>query len=55
MPYILKEVQASGKKGFKVCKKSNPEKCFSKEPLPKARAIKQRVAIILSQKIRHTK
>jgi hypothetical protein len=49
MPYILKEVRQDGKTGYKVCKKQNPERCFSNEPLPKERAVKQRTAIILSE------
>lgn len=49
MPYILKEVRQEGKTGYKVCKKQNPERCFSHDPLPKERAIKQRTAIILSE------
>lgn len=49
MPYILKEVRQDGQTGYKVCKKQNPERCFSAAPLPKERAIKQRTAIILSE------
>ena len=52
MPYIIKEVTGEDKKktkGYKVCKKDNPEKCFSKTPLPKERAEKQRTAIIISE------
>ncbi len=49
MPYILKEAQKEGKKGFKVCKKDEPKKCFSKNPLPKETAQRQRTAIILSE------
>jgi hypothetical protein len=45
MPYILKEVG----EGYKVCKKDNPKRCFSKDPIPKERAVKQRTAIILSE------
>jgi hypothetical protein len=45
MPYIIK----SSKDGFKVCKKSNTDECFSKEPLPLERAKKQRVAIIINE------
>lgn len=53
MPYIIKEVteekDKKKTKGYKVCKKDNPEKCFSKTPLPKERAEKQRTAIIISE------
>lgn len=45
MPYIIK----SSKQGFKVCKKSKTDECFSKEPLPLERAKKQRVAIIINE------
>lgn len=45
MPYIIK----SSKQGFKVCKKSNTDECFSKDPLPLERAKKQRVAIIINE------
>jgi DNA adenine methylase len=45
MPYIIK----SSKDGFKVCKKSNTDECFSKEPLPLERTKKQRVAIIINE------
>lgn len=49
MPYILKEVRQDGQTGYKVCKKQNPTRCFSNDPLPKERAVKQRTAIILSE------
>jgi hypothetical protein len=49
MPYIIKPVTENHEKGFKVCKKTNPDKCFSNHPLPKERALKQRTAIILSE------
>ena len=45
MPYIIK----SSKQGFKVCKKSNPDECFSKEPLTLKTAKKQRVTIIINE------
>lgn len=48
-PYIIKPVTEGKTKGFKVCKGTKPEKCFSKHPLPKERAQKQRVAITLSE------
>lgn len=44
MPYIIKKVSY----GFKVCKKDNPNVCFSKKPITKKKAIKQRTAINLS-------
>lgn len=50
MPYIIKEVVEKGKTGYKVCKKATPKKCFSKAPLTKEKATKQRTAIILSEK-----
>lgn len=43
MPYIIKAVGD----GYKVCKKDKPKRCFSKAPLPKERAEKQRKAIII--------
>lgn len=45
MVYIIKKV----KNGFKVCKKTEPSVCFSKKPLTKKRAMKQRTAINLSE------
>lgn len=45
MPYIIKPVN----NGYKVCKKDEPDKCFSNKPLPKETAIKQEKAIILSE------
>lgn len=46
MPYKI--IQVSG--GYKVCKKSDTSKCFSKKPLTKKKARKQEIAIILSEK-----
>ena len=46
MPYQIKPVKG----GFKVCKKDNPNKCFSKKPLTKKRAVKQVQAIIINEK-----
>jgi len=43
MPYDIRKFED----GFKVCKKGT-KKCFSKEPIPLSRAIKQRKAIGLS-------
>lgn len=45
MPYIIKPVN----NGYKVCKRDEPNKCFSNKPLTKERAIKQEKAIILSE------
>lgn len=45
MAYIIKKVSY----GFKVCKRDEPNICFSKKPLTKKRAIKQRTAINLSE------
>jgi DNA adenine methylase len=45
MPYIIKPVN----NGYKVCKKDNPNKCFSNKPLTEEKAIKQEKAIILSE------
>ena len=41
MPYILRKI----KNGYKVCKKNEPKKCFSKKPLTKETATKQMYAI----------
>lgn len=45
MPYILKRF----KNGYKVCKKSDDNICFSKEPLPLETAEKQKTAIQISE------
>jgi hypothetical protein len=45
MPYIIRKY----KYGFRVCKKDEPSVCFSKKPLTRKRAIKQRTAINLSE------
>ncbi len=45
MPYILRKF----KNGFKVCLKEDPSTCFSKKPIPKTRAIKQRRAIGMNE------
>ena len=49
MPYILKKTKEKGKVGYKVCKRDEPERCFSKHPLTEKKARKQRTAIILSE------
>jgi len=45
MPYIIEEFED----GYRVCKKDNPEKCFSNKPLSEETARKQEQAIILSE------
>lgn len=45
MPYIIKKVQ----EGFKVCKRDEPSKCFSKKPLTKSTAKRQLQAIGISE------
>ena len=50
MPYIIRPSTEKGESGFKVCKKDNTRKCFSKHPLSNEMAQKQRTAIILSEK-----
>lgn len=44
MPYIIKKVD----EGYKVCKKKQPNKCFSKDPLTEEQAKKQLKAIGLN-------
>ncbi len=46
MPYIIKKVKG----GYKVAKKSNPSKTFSKKALTEAGAKRQMQAIILNEK-----
>jgi len=41
MPYKIKKTG----KGYKVCKKTNTSKCFSKKPLSKSKAQAQMKAI----------
>ena len=41
MPYFIKKID----NGFKVCMDNEPKRCFSKNPLPKSRAVKQLRAI----------
>lgn len=50
MPYIIRKSKEGEKKGYKVCKKNNPQRCFSNHPLPLKTAKKQRIAIIISEK-----
>jgi hypothetical protein len=45
MPYFLKKC----KEGYMVCLKANPSKCFSKEPIPLEKAIKQEQAIEMNE------
>ena len=49
MPYVILAKTQEGKKGYKVCKADNHAKCFSKQPLTKEKAIKQRAAIAISE------
>lgn len=46
MPYIIIKVKG----GFKVAKKSNPKETFSKKPLTKKVAEKQKIAIEISER-----
>jgi len=41
MPYIVKKVPG----GYKICKKADVNRCFSKKPLTREMAIKQLKAI----------
>ena len=45
MPYILRKF----KNGYKVCLVEDTTRCFSKKPIPKARAIKQMKAIGMNE------
>lgn len=45
MPYTIKKVQD----GYKVCKKDEPNTCFSKKGLSEEKAEKQKKAIIISE------
>ena len=51
MPYIIKPVKG----GFKVCKEDNKRKCFSKKPLKKDVAERQKIAIIISENKKRNK
>lgn len=60
MPYFIKKFQRIVDGilqivGYKVCKVTEPKKCFSKSPLPEERAKRQRTAIILSEIRRNKK
>lgn len=46
MPY---ELVLCSEGGYKICKLNNPNKCFSKKPIPKKRAIKQLKAIEMNE------
>jgi hypothetical protein len=46
MPYKLIQI----KQGFKICKKDDEKKCFSKAPLTKSKAIKQMKALYIHTK-----
>ena len=45
MPYILRKI----KDGYKVCKKDEPKKCFSKNLLTKDKATRQMKAIYANE------
>ncbi len=45
MPYIIKKF----KDGYKVCKKDEPNECFSNDPIPLENAEKQKKAIEISE------
>lgn len=45
MPYTVKKVDD----GFKVCKKDDLKKCFSKRPMSKRKAEKQKLAIVINE------
>lgn len=46
MPYEIRKI----KSGYKVCKMSDPDECFSKKPIPMKNAIKQKYAIEISER-----
>jgi hypothetical protein len=46
MPYILVKC----KNGYKLCKRDEPKKCFSKNPISLSQAKKQRQAIAISER-----
>jgi len=48
MPYEIKKVR-SPKNSYKVCKKLEDKRCFSKKGLPYKRALAQMRAIIISE------
>ena len=45
MPYEIKKI----KSGYKVCKTSENDKCFSNKPIPMKNAIKQKYAIEINE------
>ena len=49
MPYEIKKVRTP-KNSYKVCKKIEDKRCFSKKGLPYKRALAQMRAIIISEK-----
>ncbi len=53
MPYTIRKSKEGKIDGYKVCKKSDTRKCFSKHPLPLETAKKQKIAIIISEKTRN--
>lgn len=48
MPYIIKKV----KNGYKLCKKNDPTKCFSKNPITKTKAKAQLKAIGMNEHLK---
>lgn len=49
MPYIIKKAKDKEGSGYKVCKRDEPTRCFSKHPLSEEKAKRQRTAIIMSE------
>lgn len=49
MPYVIKKSTEKGETGYKVCKRDEPSRCFSKHPLSEEKAKRQRTAIIMSE------
>ena len=44
MPYVMKKVRG----GYKVCKRDERGKCFSKKPLAQNKARKQLAAMVIN-------
>jgi len=49
MPFFIKQIS---KDKYKVCKKINPNECYSKQGIPKTNAIKQMKAIGISESLK---
>jgi hypothetical protein len=45
MPYVVTKI----KNGYKVCRMDKPSVCLSKKPLTKKMALKQEIAVRLSE------